>query len=212
MGINTNQITAARALLGWSQQDLANHSGFTRSSISGAEKGDVPIQSKVIKVIEEAGVEFIEEGVRKKASYSIIFDHPDTWYMDLLDYIHKSLRADQNHSTMKILFGDDGASPSKVNNKLRYMRDDGIKMQQIVEQENTYIMGALNEYRYFPKKYFTNIPMILFGDKIAMCIGNNTRAIVRHDRSFAKVLNGLFDGCFHEKLDKPTESTADERF
>lgn len=72
-----SQIKAARALIGWSQDDLSERSGVSvptikRIEASGAEqRGNAKNYHKIQKALEASGVEFIPEngggaGVRLK--------------------------------------------------------------------------------------------------------------------------------------------------
>lgn len=77
--ISIRQIKAARSLLGWSQDDLAEHSGVSKPTIGRLEAtdSDDPIGGRqetgeaLAAALEKAGVEFIPEngggaGVRMK--------------------------------------------------------------------------------------------------------------------------------------------------
>ena len=72
--ISSDQCRAARALVGWSQKDLAGHSKISAVSIRAFEKGgDMRASNRnLLKyVFEEAGIVFIPEngggpGVRLK--------------------------------------------------------------------------------------------------------------------------------------------------
>jgi transcriptional regulator with XRE-family HTH domain len=61
------QIKAARALLGWSQCDLAERSGISEPTIARLESDEGKLggrrgtAEKIRKAIESAGIEFIEE-------------------------------------------------------------------------------------------------------------------------------------------------------
>ena len=65
--ITTRQVKAARALLGWSQSDLAHRSGVSEptiarlESIEGELGGREGTAEKIRKSIEAAGIQFIEE-------------------------------------------------------------------------------------------------------------------------------------------------------
>jgi predicted transcriptional regulator len=65
--ITIRQVKAARALLGWSQSDLADHSGVSEPTIARLESatGELGGRGATIKKIREAleagGVDFIEE-------------------------------------------------------------------------------------------------------------------------------------------------------
>ena len=73
--VTTGQVKAARALLGWSQGDLADASGVSHPSIKRleADTGDLggyaETQAKIVAALEAAGVEFTnggEPGVKLK--------------------------------------------------------------------------------------------------------------------------------------------------
>ena len=61
------QIKAARALLGWSQSDLARHSNVSEptiarlESIDGELRGRAGTARKIRIALESAGVEFVDE-------------------------------------------------------------------------------------------------------------------------------------------------------
>jgi transcriptional regulator with XRE-family HTH domain len=65
--VTTRQVKAARTLLGWSQADLASHSGISEptvarlESIDGEFGGREVTAEKIRQAIEAAGVEFIDE-------------------------------------------------------------------------------------------------------------------------------------------------------
>jgi transcriptional regulator with XRE-family HTH domain len=75
--LTTRQIKAARALLGWSQADLAEESGVSEPTVARLESMDGELGGRELTVgkirsaIEAAGIEFIDEngggrGVRLK--------------------------------------------------------------------------------------------------------------------------------------------------
>jgi predicted transcriptional regulator len=65
--VTTRQIKAARALLGWSQGDLAQHSSISEPTIARLESVDGQIAGrpstaeKIRGALERAGIEFIDE-------------------------------------------------------------------------------------------------------------------------------------------------------
>jgi DNA-binding XRE family transcriptional regulator len=68
------QIRAARAMLGWSQAELASHSSVARSTVALIERGNDDVndasRSKIQRALESQGVEFLPsldgkgEGIR----------------------------------------------------------------------------------------------------------------------------------------------------
>jgi transcriptional regulator with XRE-family HTH domain len=71
MNLTPAQLRAARALVSWSVEDLAEVAGVHRNTILRAEKGEAttPTMASMRLALEEAGVQFIPkngggEGVR----------------------------------------------------------------------------------------------------------------------------------------------------
>jgi transcriptional regulator with XRE-family HTH domain len=66
--ISIRQIKAARALLGWSQEDLARTSGISYPTIARLESNDGEIggragtAAKIVSALREAGIEFTNGG------------------------------------------------------------------------------------------------------------------------------------------------------
>ena len=65
--VSIRQIKAARALLGWSQADLARHSSISEPTIARLETADgqlggrVNTAARIVEALEKAGIEFIDE-------------------------------------------------------------------------------------------------------------------------------------------------------
>jgi predicted transcriptional regulator len=68
--VSIRQVKAARALVGWSQDDLAAHSGVSVPTIKRLEAADGEIGGRaetgeaLVAALEKAGVEFIPENGR----------------------------------------------------------------------------------------------------------------------------------------------------
>lgn len=190
MSVQVSQIRAARAMLDWSQKDLADHAGISHVSIRNLEnENNIPTKTTVDKIINAlslAGVVFIDSGVvLKKETVTTI--EGEGWYLRLLDDVYNTLI----DSKGEILFfcADDRASPPEVNNRIRKIRNAGIRMRQLVEDGNTYLMGPLNEYRYMPKDRYTNYVSLVYGEKVAMCTDHNSKAIVFKDPMLSRIGN-----------------------
>lgn len=65
--VSIRQVKAARALLGWSQDDLAASAGVSIPTIKRLEASDDSLggraetSSKILTALQAAGIEFIEE-------------------------------------------------------------------------------------------------------------------------------------------------------
>ncbi|MFA3915950.1 helix-turn-helix transcriptional regulator [Ruegeria hyattellae] len=66
--LSIRQIKAARALLDWSQMDLAEQSGVSYPTIARLETGDGPVggrkdtASKIRSALETQGIQFLDSG------------------------------------------------------------------------------------------------------------------------------------------------------
>lgn len=210
------QIRAARALLNWKQEELAAASGLSVASIQKIEAGEnTPTgrtQGKLLKALEKQGILFTAKGIEKDA-FPIYFtqgkNHEEA-YLRLLEDAFEHL-IEVKDPELLIMFADDKVSPASVNNMYREMRNAGIKMRQLIEEGNTYIMGPLDEYRYIPKGYFINRVTLVYGDKIANEMADVCQGMIRVDPINARIQRNTFD-ILWRVLKQPTETSADERF
>ena len=66
------QCRAARGLLDWTQADLVEHSGVSQKTVADFERGLTKLHRRtltaIIAAFEAAGIEFINRGVRMRAS------------------------------------------------------------------------------------------------------------------------------------------------
>jgi transcriptional regulator with XRE-family HTH domain len=73
--LTKEQCRAARALLGWSQDDLAKESKVAKKTIADFERGERSPYPRTLadirKALESAGVEFIDNGKGKGAKLRI---------------------------------------------------------------------------------------------------------------------------------------------
>jgi transcriptional regulator with XRE-family HTH domain len=215
MTVSKEQIRAARAFLDWDRNKLSEESGVSVSQISKFENGETedPRQS-TIRHIEQAflksGVVFKDDGgIAPKTDNIVLFEGKD-WYLDLLDDVYETL-IDRKDAEILFFCADDRKSPPEVNGRLRKMRNAGIRMRQLVEEGNTYLMGPLKEYRYLSKGNFVNDISLVYGGKVAVCTSGNTKAMVFGDAKLAAAWGCLFEELWGH-LKQPTRSDAHERF
>lgn len=209
-------MRAARALLAWKQEELANAAGVSSASIQKIEAGDnTPTertQSKLLKALEKEGITFTANGLEKN-KYPIYFTEGDSHeeaYLQLLEDAHQHLKGRRDPELL-IMFANDKVSPPTVNSMYREMRASGIKMRQLIEEGNRYIIGPLDEYRCIPSRYFINRVTLIYGDRIASETYDVCRGVIRVDPINAKIQRNVFD-IFWETLPQPEETEADERY
>lgn len=210
------QIRAARALLDWSQTDLADKTGMTQTAIARLENGTHTPNSatleKIVRALEKQGINFTAKGLEKDEYpiYNTSSDTHEQAYLKLLEDAHEHLLTAEDPELL-IMFADDSVSQPSVNQKYKQMRTDGIKMRQLIEEGNSYIMGSLSEYRYIPKQFFINRVTLIYGDRIANESTDVCQGVIRVDPVNAKIQRNMFD-ILWSILEQPKETTANERF
>jgi len=213
MALDAKQVRAGRALLDWSQKELAERAGVSEPSVTNFEKEkSTPNQATIDKIFSAfglAGVAFIDRGVFLKEDTVTTIDGDD-WYLRLLDDVYYSLM-DKKDGELLLICADDRMSPPEVNNRYRKIRNAGIKMRQLVEDGNTYLMGPLKEYRYVPKEHYTNYVCLVYGNKVAVCTDHNSKAVVFNDAMLATMWSNIFN-IMWDTLKQPEKTDAPERF
>ncbi|MED5421877.1 MAG: helix-turn-helix transcriptional regulator, partial [Pseudomonadota bacterium] len=91
-----SQIRAARGLLNWSQEQLADEAQLSKASIQNYEMGkstpNVSSHNKMIKAFERAGVEFTEDGGVRPRQDKIIILNGAEGIKELFDDIFEVVR------------------------------------------------------------------------------------------------------------------------
>ena len=94
--ITIEQCRAARGLLDWTQQDLSEASGLSKTAINNFEKGHSDIKNESLRAIrmafESADIEFLENGVRRRSDTVRILKGPKA-QADLVDDINDTLKS-----------------------------------------------------------------------------------------------------------------------
>jgi transcriptional regulator with XRE-family HTH domain len=208
--ISSDQIRAARALTGWSQGDLADRTGLATPSIGNMEIGkhtpSLRSQQKIITAFDEAGVEFIDGGVRKKQDLLEIIEG-DTCYLELLDIAHRELDSGE-----EILFSgsDERRSPPAVIDKFRSMRRSGIQMRSLIRNGDQYVMGPLGEYRWMPEGVFEDGDVkVIFRNIVAhLMTWQDTLKVIKIDDKHISNENRRHFEYFWQNGEMPDQSLA----
>lgn len=92
--LTIEQCRGARGILGWTQQDLADASGLSKTAINNFEKGHSDIKTESLRAIrmafESADIEFLSsDGLRRKAESVIILKGADA-----MDQLFEDIRGE----------------------------------------------------------------------------------------------------------------------
>lgn len=204
-------------MLDVSQGHVAEYLGIAANTLSKIESGQSDVSgtrlTDIQRFYEREGVEFTENDGVKRNLNPIFFIETDTHeetYLKILEDVSEQLKGHKNPELL-IMYSDDKVSSKKVNDKYRQMRNEGIKMRQLIEEGNTYMMGPLEEYRYIKKGFFINRVTLVYGDRIANETSNVLRASIRVDPINAEIQRNTFNMLW-SILEQPVGSTSNERF
>ena len=205
--ISPQQIRAARALINWSQQKLADACGVSLNALNNIEREVGNPRQKTLmsirKSLEEQGIVFIEDTGAKLQSESFevdIFsgDNIVTEYFNELDNALKM-------GVKEFLFGDlDNARYAEVMPKILTewkkfgpkLRENECKTRNVMKENDKAIFfnPNIDVYREIITSYFGTIPYTVYGNNVAVVIwGPPMKLIVFQNKSIAEIFRAQFN-------------------
>ena len=214
--IHARQIKAARAILNWSQQDLAQSTGLSITTIRKLEMGFISPRNTTTNVIrqaiEGAGIEFLDsEGVRRRLDDVVIHrgaNSCDLFFHDLIQTV--SL----NNGEVLALFHSEsmlaqcGGVTGRYNFKRLEQLQQTAHVKCLVSQAaESPLLPSLFQLRTDLKNSFISTSYFVYG---------NIYAIVQQesDRAFSFVvyksahIAQRYRNYFHERWDDSAPSSA----
>ncbi len=199
--IDDKQIRAARGILDWSQDRLAQESGVARATIKNIEnKCGIP-RSETIQAIrttlERAGIEFLSaSGVRLLDRMIETYEGPDANRI-LVEDMYETLRSTGGEISIAFLnetraVQDLGADYLAEQSRKR--QEAGITTRLLIRSSERLRVTSLENYRVVPDEYFSDHPMFIYGSKVALlCTSPIPRVVIVKDVRFADTATKLFD-------------------
>jgi len=201
-------------MIGWDQSQIAERAGVTTQTIANFEQGRTKGNANTMQAIEtalkKAGVLISDDGVRMPRTNEIVLEGDD-WFCDLLDDVYYTL-IDSPGAELLVDMASDLLSPPEVVNRYRKIRNAGIKMRQTVEEGNAYLLGPVNEYRWIPKKHYKNWVTLVYANKVAYSLENETKCKIVIDVDLAERELSRFNLVWGLLPELDVRSTANERF
>jgi len=163
-------------LLGWSQQELADFAILSVDPIKKYEKHGTGVRRSTVdqveSALERAGIEFIENGVRKKKDKVIIHEGPDA-IARLFDDIILTLKELPLSERNLDIFGVDeevflrNCDLEKLEEHIEQRKYFSIKQRILLKAGDTNFVGSSRTYRWMPEEYFSITPTFVYGHKVA---------------------------------------------
>lgn len=203
-------IRAARAYVGWTQSDLGKLCDLSAMAIANIEKRKFNPSpenlEKIQKAFLEADIEFLQNGgFQPRKDIVEIIEGPDC-YLELLDTVYRALYK-KDGEILTIGVDERKSTPAVIEARKRIIKS-GIKSRFLIEKDNYYILGNLDNYRWTPKEYFTvNDVTLVYEDKVAYVTTRESikRIIILKDNYVAANYRNMFNFMW-EAGTKPTHS------
>ena len=183
--LTIEQCRGARGLLGWTQQDLADASGLSKTAINNFEKGHSDIKAESLRAIrmafESAEIEFLDQaGLRKKSEDVRILKGP-TAMNDMIDDIGQTMTIGGG----EILIGNvDNTLSSQISTQKLFDHIELLKTKKIRERvlctEGTKnVLSPNDECRWIPENETEGrLVTFIYGTKIAFQLLDNSMIII----------------------------------
>ena len=194
LSIAGKQITAARALAGFTVAELAKRAGLSRDAIQKMEADTVQPRegsiADITRALAAAGVEFTDKGVRWIDDMIRQLDGEDA-YLRALDDVYHATRK----SGGEVLFfcSDDRATRPGEEAAEERIRANGVRFRSLIEAGNDFTRWPRKEYRQIPKNYFNHNLQIIYADKVAQMINGGENIIIIHNAPLATTARNVFD-------------------
>ncbi len=199
--ITIEQCRGARGLLDWTQQDLADASGLSKTAINNFEKGHSDIKAESSRAIrmafESADIEFLgEEGLRKKTEKTWTLKGSSA-FGDLLDDIYITLKDDKG-SEIFVTNMDENITtltpPKKLLEHLERLKDRDIIQRVLCSEGTSTMMAAPDFCRWLPKDSVqTNITTFIYADKVALELWDQSMIVIVESREAAQAERRRFE-------------------
>jgi transcriptional regulator with XRE-family HTH domain len=183
--ITIEQCRGARGLLGWTQQDLADASGLSKTAINNFEKQHSDIKMESLRAIrmafESADIEFLStDGVRKKSDNIQILRGP-TAMSDLLGDIATVL---QDMGGEILISHVDSSllsqiSSQKIFEHIELVKRHTIRQRILCSHGTKNVLSPTDECRWIPAEMTrANPATFIYGTKVAFELWDHSMVIV----------------------------------
>jgi transcriptional regulator with XRE-family HTH domain len=188
MSITTAQIRGARGILNWSQQDLAQRTGISATSIGAIENSQTTPRESTLatirKTLENGGIEFIgTDGVRKRSGDVRVFTGQEG-YLDFFNDVYETLNktpglvrvSNVDERTFVKWHGEMGSDHLK---KMETLKQKKVSYKiMICEGDDFFPASDYAEYRWLPQSQFSTVPFYVYANKLGILIFDNEPKII----------------------------------
>ncbi len=183
--LTIEQCRAARGLLGWTQQDLADASGLSKTAINNFEKGHSDIKADSLRAIREAfessEIEFQQDnGLRKRSEQTRMIKGRQA-LSGLLEDIRNTM-TNQN-SDILIMNADTSLATKVTSQKLfdhiQFLKQNDIRQRVLCAKNTKNVLSPDDDCRWLDTPYQNQAMLtFIYGTKVAMQLWDEAMLIV----------------------------------
>ncbi len=212
------QIRAARALIGWSQGELAAQSNLSQTGIARIENGTNQPNSttiqKITSAFDRADIEFIGESGVKKRTGEIRTLKGSEGFKAFLDDIYDVAKNEGGEFCLHNakpenwykMVGTEWYHEVHASRMVEVRDNIDLKITAS-EGDWNFIGGDFAEYRWFPKHLFNDQSIYAYGSKLAFIRFTADDSIVQilKNREFSEGFRVLFNSAWDHIAKIPTK-------
>ncbi|NCC21608.1 MAG: XRE family transcriptional regulator [Alphaproteobacteria bacterium] len=195
--LTAQQVRAARALINWSQKELAQKSGISLNAINNFEREIVaPRQDTLLalrRTLEEAGLEFIGDSGVNKARDQLRMEQHDGNFMKVL--IDDMILVARSGIKTFWLHGIDPTefAPESLEKWWQAKQGTDIDERVLLSYGNFNFASRDPIYRWVSREMLGEVPFVAYGGNLAILLGNPaTRLVIMRSRPIAKTFEDQF--------------------
>ncbi len=204
-----DQIRAARALIGWSQGELADHAGLSQTGIARIENGTNQPNSTTIEKITTAfdavDVEFIGESGVKKRSGEVLKFRGKTGLIQFMDDVYETAQTIGGRMSFYNIVPDNwletlGEDWWRMHVERMSEHNDNTDIKIMVPEGNLdFISSGYANYKWFPKGFELSgkRSLYVYGGKLGFVTfyekADQIEVLLLKNKDFAEGVQALFD-------------------
>ena len=183
--LTIEQCRGARGLLGWTQQDLADASGLSKTAINNFEKGHSDIKAESLRGIrmafESAEIEFLEQdGLRKRSENIRILKGPSSM-SDLLDDISQTAFARGSEILISNVDNtlSSQISTQKLFDHIELLKTNGLSERVLCVEGTKNVLSPNDECRWVSRQDMTGrLVTFVYGSKVAFQFWDQSMIVI----------------------------------
>lgn len=177
MFIQPEQIRAARAMLDWSQQDLADAADVSKDTVKNYELGhnkpNTQTLERIVTALDMAGIAFSNYGVERKRAEVIVLKGKNGFHK-FYDYVYNEVK-NAGQKEVCVSNVDERKFMEWASDVLdthsKRMQETGVTFRILIQHGDKYfVANDYAQYKWLPDSLFLSIPYYVFGDKVALIL------------------------------------------